>query len=209
MVDRGLRIRRLTAASAKVLKIVPSDMGRPISDIRWDVDVPNLDDLIASVIETLAPKELEVQAKDGQWYSLQIRPYRTTDDKIDGAVIVLSDINEAKQTSERIEKAKLFMEEALATVREPLLVLTQNLSVIYANPSFTKTLHVRVEQIEKKVSLPVGRWTVGHSQAARKARRGPIQRSAGDRFRGRARLPELGKKDDAPQCPENRRWAQR
>ena len=80
MVDRGLRIRRLTAASAKVLKIVPSDMGRPISDIRWDVDVPNLDDLIASVIATLAPKELEVQAKDGQWYSLQIRPIarRTT-----------------------------------------------------------------------------------------------------------------------------------
>jgi two-component system, chemotaxis family, CheB/CheR fusion protein len=107
MVDRGLRIRRLTAASAKVLKIVPSDMGRPISDIRWDVDVPNLDDLIASVIATLAPKELEVQAKDGQRYSLQIRPHRTTDDKIDGAVIVLSDINEAKQTSERMEKAKL------------------------------------------------------------------------------------------------------
>ena len=123
MVDRGLRIRRLTAASAKVLKIVPSDIGRPVTDIRWDVDVANLDTLIAGVIETLAPKELEVQANDGHWYSLQIRPYRTTDDKIDGAVIVLSDINDAKQASERIEKARLFMEEALATVREPLLVL--------------------------------------------------------------------------------------
>lgn len=89
MVDCGLRIRRLTAASAKVLKIVPSDIGRPITDIRWDVNVLNLEDLIASVIETLTPKELEVQDKDEHWYSLQIRPYRTTDDKIDGAVVVL------------------------------------------------------------------------------------------------------------------------
>jgi two-component system, chemotaxis family, CheB/CheR fusion protein len=162
MVDRGLRIRRLTAASAKVLKIVPSDIGRPISDIRWDVDVPDMDGLIAGVVETLAPKELEVQAKDGHWYSLQIRPYRTTDDKIDGAVIVLSDINEAKEASERIEKAKLFMEEALATVREPLLVLKQNLSVIYANPSFLKTFHVRLEETQGKLlyQLGNGQWNI-------------------------------------------------
>jgi two-component system, chemotaxis family, CheB/CheR fusion protein len=162
MVDRGLRIRRHTAASAKVLKILPSDMGRPISDIRWDVDVSDLDGLIAGVIETLAPKELEVQAKDGHWYSLQIRPYRTTDDKIDGAVIVLSDINDAKQASERIEKAKLFTEEALATVREPLLVLQQNLSVIYANPSFMRSFHVPVEETVGKFlqELGDGQWNI-------------------------------------------------
>jgi two-component system, chemotaxis family, CheB/CheR fusion protein len=162
MVDRGLRIRRLTAASAKVLKILPSDIGRPVSDIRWDVDVPNLDELIAGVIETLAPKELDVQAKDGHWYTLQIRPYRTTDDKIDGAVIVLADINEAKQASERIEKAKFLMEETLATVREPLLVLKQNLGVIYANPSFMRTFHVPVEEtVGKSVyQLGDGQWNI-------------------------------------------------
>ena len=162
MVDRGLRIRRLTAASAKVLKIVASDIGRPITDIRWDVDVPDLDDLIAGVIATLTPKEIELQAKDGHWYSLQIRPYRTTDDKIDGAVIVLSDINDAKQASERVEKARQFMEEALATVREPLLVLKQNLSVIYANPSFMESFHVRVEDTEGKFlyQLGNGQWNI-------------------------------------------------
>lgn len=162
MVDRGLRIRRLTTASAKVLKILPSDIGRSISDIRWDVDVPDFDDLITGVIETLTSKELEVRAKDGHWYSLQIRPYRTTNDKIDGAVIVLSDINEAKEASERIEKARLFMEEALATVREPLLVLKQNLSVIYANPSFTKTFRVRLEETEGQFlyELGNGQWNI-------------------------------------------------
>ena len=162
MVDRGLRIRRLTAASAKVLRIVPSDVGRPITDIRWDVDVPNLDDLIGGVIETLAPNEIEVQAKDGHWYSLQIRPYRTTADKIDGAVIVLSDINEAKRASELIEKARLFMEETLATVREPLLVVRQNLNVIYANPSFMETFQVRLEDTKGKFlyDLGNGQWNI-------------------------------------------------
>ena len=162
MVDRGLRIRRLTLASAKVLKIAPSDIGRPISEIRWDVNVPDMDELIAAVIETLAPKERDVRANDGHWYSLQIRPYRTTDDKIDGAVIVLSDVNDARQASERVEKARQFMEEALATVREPLLVLKQSLSVIYANPSFMKTFRVRIEETEGKFlhELGNGQWNI-------------------------------------------------
>jgi two-component system CheB/CheR fusion protein len=162
MVDRGLRIRRMTAASAKVLKIVPSDIGRPISDIRWDVDVPNLENLIAGVIETLAPMELEVQAKDEHWYSLAIRPYRTTADKIDGAVIVLSDIDEAKKAAERINKAKWFMEETLATVREPLLVLKQDLSVIYANPSFIKNFRVFDEEAEGRFLYQLGneQWNI-------------------------------------------------
>ncbi|HEX8817852.1 MAG TPA: chemotaxis protein CheB [Terriglobales bacterium] len=146
MVDRGLRIRRLTASSAKVLKIVPSDIGRPITEIRWDVDVPNLEDLIAGVIETLVPKEMEVRAKDGHWYGLQIRPYRTISDKIDGAVIILADINDAKEISERTSHLKVFMEEVLATVREPLLVLGQDLTVIYANPSFINTFQVGIEE---------------------------------------------------------------
>jgi two-component system CheB/CheR fusion protein len=163
--------------------------------------VPNLDALIASVIETLAPKELEVQAKDGHWYSLQIRPYRTTDDKIDGAVIVLSDINEAKQTSELLAKAKLFMEEALATVREPLLVLNQNLSVIYANPSFMKTFHVRVEETEGKLlfRLGNGQWNIPKLRAMLEevlSKDLPV-------VDFEVELPEPGQKNDASQCPEN------
>ena len=162
MVDRGLRIRRLTTASAKILKIVPSDIGRPITDIRWDVDVPNLNELIVNVIETLTPIELEVQDKEERWYLLQIRPYRTTDDKIDGAVLVLSDINETKQASERMRKSKLFMEETLATVREPLVVLKQDLSVVYINPSFLKTFQVSAEETEGKPLYRLGdeQWNI-------------------------------------------------
>jgi len=148
MVDRGLRIRRLTLASSKVLKIVATDIGRPITDIRWDVNVSNLDEVIAGVIETLTPRELEVHDKEEHWYSLQIRPYRTLDDKIDGAVIVLSDIDEAKQAAERVKKSKMFLEETLATVREPLVVLKQDLSVVYVNPAFLKVFQSNIEETQ-------------------------------------------------------------
>ena len=122
MVDRDLRIRRLTAASTKILKVLPSDIGRPITDISPGFNLPNFGELIASVIDTLVPKEFEIQDKEGHWYSLQIRPYRTTDDKIDGAVIVLSDIDDAKKTSEILE---VRVEERTAAVRQlSLKVLT-------------------------------------------------------------------------------------
>ena len=162
MVDRGLRIRRLTPASAKVFKILPSDIGRPIVDIRWDVNVPDLDEMIAEVVETLTPKEFEVQSRDGHWYSLQLRPYRTIDDKIDGAVIVLSDIDEAKQASERVKRSWHFLEEILATVREPLMVLKQDLTVVYVNPAFVKTFQVSIEETQGDLFYHLGneQWNI-------------------------------------------------
>ena len=168
MVDRGLRIRRLTEASAKILKIVPSDIGRSITDIRSDITVSNLDQLIAEVIDTLTPKELEVQDKEGYWYSLQIRPYRTTDDKIDGAVIVLSDIDVAKQLSERLQKSKDFVDDTLETLREPLLVLDEHLKVQYVNRSFLKNFAVSIEQTKGQFlfDLGNGQWEIPKLRAA-------------------------------------------
>ncbi|HVB55776.1 MAG TPA: chemotaxis protein CheB [Candidatus Acidoferrales bacterium] len=171
VVDRGLRIRRLTTASAKVLKILPSDIGRPIMDIRSDINLPNLGELIAGVIETLSPKELEVQDHQGHWYSLNIRPYRTTDDKIDGAVLVLSDIDPLKRLNERLLKAKEFTEDIIDTVREPLAVLAKDLKVLYVNPSFLKTFEVNRSDAEGKPldRLGNGQWNIPNLLAALEA----------------------------------------
>lgn len=162
MVDRGLRIRRATAASAKTLKILPSDIGRPITDIRPDITVQDIGNLITGVIESLATKELEVQDKEECWYSLQIRPYRTADDKIDGAVLVLNDIELTKSASERFRRAKEFAEGIVDTVREPLAVLDSDLRVLYASPSFLSTFVVSREETEKKFLYRLGneQWNV-------------------------------------------------
>src|SRR5262249_3770838 len=100
MVDRGLRIRRATSASAKAFKILSSDIGRSIWDMRSEITIREIDKLIGGVIETLEKKEVEVQDGEGLWFSLQIPPYRTADDKIDGAVLVLNDIDLTKSASE-------------------------------------------------------------------------------------------------------------
>jgi two-component system, chemotaxis family, CheB/CheR fusion protein len=148
MVDRGLRIRLLTAAATKTLKILASDIGRPISDICPDINVPDLNRLIADVIDTLAPKEIEVHDKGNHWYSLQIRPYRTLDDKIDGAIVVLADIDAAKQISEHTKKSEEFMTDILNTVREPLLVLDINLKILYSNAAFLKAFRLDREETD-------------------------------------------------------------
>ena len=162
MLDRSLRIRRLTAAAANVLKVIPSDIGRPISDIRPDIGVQNLGQLIAQVIDTLVPKELEVQDKEDRWYSLQIRPYRTSDNKIDGAVVVLADIDFLKTANERFKKAKEFAEGIIETVREPLLVLDSDLRVIYANSSFFHVFQVSRGDTERKFLYRLGdeQWNI-------------------------------------------------
>lgn len=162
MVDRELRIRRATAASAKALKILPSDIGRSISDIRSNITIEDVDKLISGVIETLATKELELRDRQGHWYSLQIRPYRTADDKIDGAVLVVNDIDLAKAASERIKKAKQFAEGIIDTVREPLAVLDSDLRVVYASPSFLGTFRVSREETDTKFLYRLGneQWNI-------------------------------------------------
>jgi PAS domain S-box-containing protein len=162
MVDRGLHIRRATSASGKVFKIFPSDIGRPISDIRSNIAIHNLEKLIAEVIDTLATKELDVHDKDDRWYSLQIRPYRTADDKIDGAVLVLTDISVIKSASERFKRAKEFAEGVIDTVREPLLVLDSDLRVRYANPAFFEAFKVSREETERKFLYRLGneQWNI-------------------------------------------------
>src|SRR5205814_10556897 len=75
MVGRDLRIRRFTPQAEKAFNLIPTDMGRPISDIKSNLRVDDLARLIARVIDTLAPHESEVQDRDGRWYSLRIRPY--------------------------------------------------------------------------------------------------------------------------------------
>ncbi len=168
MVDRGLRIRRLTGASTRTLKVLPSDMGRLITDINPGFDLPNFGQLITGVIDTLIPRELELQDTEDHWYSLQIRPYRTTDDKIDGAVIVLSDIDEAKKASERLRRSKQFVEDTLETVREPLLVLDEDLKVRYVNSSFLKNFAVSNQETEGQFLYELGdrQWDIPKLRAA-------------------------------------------
>jgi two-component system CheB/CheR fusion protein len=99
MLDDELRIRRFNPGAQKVLNIIAADIGRPIRDLKLSLRIDNLEELVASVIEELKTREVDVQDREGQWYSLRIRPYRTMENKIDGAVLVLIDLPPRKVSS--------------------------------------------------------------------------------------------------------------
>ncbi|MBV8278808.1 MAG: PAS domain-containing protein, partial [Verrucomicrobia bacterium] len=117
MVDRGLRIRRFTPVAQRTLKLIPADVGRSITDLRADVEVPQLETLISDVMDTLSAREVEVQDRKGHWYNIQIRPYETADNKITGAVMILFDINDAKLEAERSKLMTSYAEAFVGTAR--------------------------------------------------------------------------------------------
>jgi two-component system CheB/CheR fusion protein len=96
LVSRDLRIRRFTPMAEKVLNLIPTDVGRPISDIKPNLQLPDLSRLIAGVIDSLTPLEQEIQDTKGHWFILRIRPYVTLDNKIEGASVTLFDIDSLK-----------------------------------------------------------------------------------------------------------------
>ncbi|MDP2343811.1 MAG: chemotaxis protein CheB [Deltaproteobacteria bacterium] len=100
-VDHELRIQRFTPAVTAVFNLIATDLGRPIAHIGSNlVNYDRLVDDLRAVLDTLVPRELEVQIKAGSWYALAMRPYRTLDNVIEGAVVTFVDISEMKRGRE-------------------------------------------------------------------------------------------------------------
>jgi len=92
MLGNDLRIRRFTPMAEKIMNLIATDVGRPITDIKPNLKIQDLRQSIARVIDTLEIHENDVEDNGGRWYSMRIRPYRTLDNKIDGVVLVFLDI---------------------------------------------------------------------------------------------------------------------
>ncbi len=162
MVGADLRIRRMTPITERALSMAPGDIGRPIGDLRLSVEVPDLEALLREVIETLTNQEREVEARDGRWYSVRVRPYRTADNKIDGAVISFVDIDAIKRGFEEAKAARDQAQGIITTVREPLVILDADLRVVTANRSFYETFRVRWEETEHQSIFDIGnrQWNI-------------------------------------------------
>ncbi|HUE69334.1 MAG TPA: chemotaxis protein CheB [Pirellulaceae bacterium] len=156
MLGPDLRVRRFTPAAEKLLNLVPADKGRPLTDLKLNLDnLTDLESLLAEVLDTVSVKDREVRDKDGRWYSLRLRPYKTLDNRIDGVVAVLVDVDALK-------RAHAYTESIVATVREPLLVLDANLRVRSASDSFFQTYRVAPEETIGRplYDLGNGQWNI-------------------------------------------------
>lgn len=117
MLGEDLRIRRFTASVQKLMNIVHADVGRPVNDIKLKFDLSEFEKLIVEAVDNTAVRKLDVQAFDGNWYSMRIRPYKTAENKIDGAVISWLEMTGMKRALDAsLERYKFIFERNLAGV---------------------------------------------------------------------------------------------
>ena len=162
MMGTDLVIRRITPQCEKALNIIPSDIGRPISKIKLNADIPDFEKILLDVIESLHPKTFEIKDREGNWYSVYVRPYRTLDNKIDGVVAIFVDVTERKKAQQIIEEARAYAENIVETMRESLIVLDTELKVISANRSFYQTFKVAPEETKGRFIYDLGnrQWDI-------------------------------------------------
>jgi two-component system, chemotaxis family, CheB/CheR fusion protein len=140
-LDHQLRIQRFTPATTRIISLIKTDVGRPLSDI-----VPRLksyDHLVLdarAVLDTLIPKDADVQTRDGQWYHMRIQPYRTLENVIEGAVITFVEVTEQKEAQGALRHSKDTLQALFELLPVGVAVLDADSRVIYANPALDKIL---------------------------------------------------------------------
>ncbi|UTF50746.1 PAS domain-containing protein [Desulfomicrobium sp. ZS1] len=103
-LDNDLHVRRFTPGANKIFKLIPGDVGRPLSDIASDLLYPEMSEQAAEVLRTLAFSEKQVCTADGRWYAVRIMPYRTMKDIIAGLVMTFTNITSAKELEKELRE---------------------------------------------------------------------------------------------------------
>jgi two-component system CheB/CheR fusion protein len=135
-LDTQLRIKRITRDAVKIYRLVASDVGRPLSDIKSNIIDDDLLTDAQTVLDTLVPIEREIHTTGGAFYLARIQPYRTLDNVIDGVVLTFTDISGRVAAETAVLAARELAEGIVNTVREPLIVLNGHLKVVSASRSF-------------------------------------------------------------------------
>jgi two-component system CheB/CheR fusion protein len=113
-LDPALHVRLFTAGANRVFKLIPGDVGRPITDIASELAYPELAAVAREVLRTLTVHEQPVAARDGRWFLVRIMPYRTLENMIDGVVITFADITASKTLEGKLRATQAGMEKHIA-----------------------------------------------------------------------------------------------
>ena len=104
MLNEKLCIRHFTPMARQLLNLIDTDIGRPLRHIKANIDIPNLDGIVTDVIDSVTGKSMETKDNEGHWYSLQIRPYKTSNNRIAGAVLIFIDITDIKSDPQQARR---------------------------------------------------------------------------------------------------------
>jgi two-component system, chemotaxis family, CheB/CheR fusion protein len=129
-VDHRLRILRFTPAATKIINLIQSDIGRPVSHIVSNLPgYGNLKEDTQAVLDTLVHKEIDVQTAEGLWYTMRIQPYRTMDNVIEGAVLTFMDVTAARKLHEALRMNEERLRVALSAAS--ISVFNQDMNFRY------------------------------------------------------------------------------
>lgn len=141
-LDTSLLVRRFTPPTTAIIPLAATDIGRPINDLTTTLLDTDLAAYSQQVLNDLMVREATVESKDARFYIMRVRPYRTSANVIDGAVLTFQDISALKQAQKEAQAAHDLAESIVATLREPLLILDDSLRVVSASRAFCHHFHV-------------------------------------------------------------------
>ncbi len=198
IVGNDLRVRRFTPAAETLFNFIPGDVGRPIGQIKSNLQFENLESLIRATIEGFDSHEEEVLDRDGRWYVLGVRPYKSLDNRVDGAIVTALDIDDAKRHRKHVERARDYFMGIVETISQPLLVVDDQQRVRTANRSFYDLFETTPRQTEgiSIYQLDHGRWDTP-------ALRGALAAAAAKAGGENVRIPHITSLDPAKQVTLN------
>lgn len=159
VLGSDLRIRRFTPPAQEILHLIPADVGRPLTDLRSELDFPDLDKMVKEAIEVRSARQQHVADRMGHSYMLMVRPYKTAEDRVEGAIITLLGIDDlALQAA----NSRLYTDAIVEMLWESIVVLDADLRVISANRSFFEHFELSPRETKGQLlpNLGNGQWKI-------------------------------------------------
>lgn len=174
-LSQDLNVKRYTEQARELFNLIPSDVGRPLHHLAANFEYDALKEDCEGVLRDLAAREREIKTRSGKWHMMRVMPYRTVENVIDGVVLTFVDIDRIKRMEDYRAAAGAHFEQVIRILREPVLVLDEDLRVLSANDPFCSTfrIHPQESQSRKVYELGNGQWDIPELRGLLEERLGP------------------------------------